>query len=255
MKAALLIGLVAVLTITGTWATLAQPASSQPLAWDAMHKEVICFASQTNALTMFSVTNVSVNEVTILDVQTSCGCSKAVIPVKPWVLKPGDSGRIEVTTDVRGKRGVLVKSVIVNSSAGLRVLTSKLTIQEPMTAEETRKRNQELAKVDRQAVFKGECAKCHAEPVKEKLGKELFVVACGICHEAEHRASMVPDLKTLKKPSTPDFWRQIITQGKPDSLMPAFAKTVAGPLTQAQIESLVEYLVLAGTQPGSGPKP
>ncbi len=82
-----------------------------------------------------------------------------------------------------------------------------------------RAKNQGLAKADRQAVFKGECAKCHAEPTKGKIGRELYAVACGICHEAEHRASMVPDLKALNKPTSRDYWLQWIAHGKADTLM------------------------------------
>ena len=96
---------------------------------------------------------------------------------------------------------------------------------------------------------RGECAKCHSEPTKDKTGKALFTTACGICHEAEHRASMVPDLRALKKPTTRDYWLQWIAHGKADTLMPAFGQKAGGPLTEGQIESLVEFLAAAGTQP------
>ena len=159
-----------------------------------------------------------------------------------------------VTTDVRGKRGSLLKTAIVYASSGTRVLTYQVDIQEPSTPEE-RARNQSLAKADRQAVFRDECAKCHAEPAKGKTGKELFAVACGICHEAEHRASMVPDLKALKKLTTREYWFRWITHGKVDTLMPGFSQKEGGPLTENQIESLVEFLTAGGTQPAVRQKP
>lgn len=234
----------------GLTAQTAAPA----LAFDALHKQVIARAGQTNAVVSFTVTNVSASPVIIRDVALSCGCSAATMPAKPWTLKSGEHGQITVTTDVRGKRGSLVKTAIVYASSGTRVLTYQVDIQEPSTPEE-RARNQSLAKTDRQAVFRGECAKCHAEPAKGKTGKELFAVACGICHEAEHRASMVPDLKALKKPTARDYWQQWIAHGKAETLMPAFGQKEGGPLTEGQIGSLVEFLTTAGTQPAIRQKP
>lgn len=227
---------------------------SGPLAFDALHKQVVVRAGQTNAVVSFTLTNVSTALVVIRDVSLSCGCSVASMPAKPWTLKPGEHGQVTVTTDVRGKRGSLVKTAIVYASSGTRVLTYQVDIQEPSTPEE-RARNQSLAKTDRQAVFRGDCAKCHAEPAKGRTGKELFTAACGICHEAEHRASMVPDLKTLKKPTTREYWLRWIAHGKLDTMMPAFGQKEGGPLTEGQIESLVEFLVPRGTQPAIPQKP
>jgi mono/diheme cytochrome c family protein len=116
-----------------------------------------------------------------------------------------------------------------------------------MTArtEAERARNMQSALGDRQAVLKGECAKCHVEPAVGKKGKDLFVAACGICHNAERRAAMVVDLQadpTKYKSMPPEFWNMFITMGKPGTLMPAFAKENGGFLTQDQITSLVDYI-------------
>ena len=218
-----------------------QPPSFSPLAWDAMQKQVVARAGQANVVVSFSVTNVSAAPVVIRDVSLSCGCSVATMPARPWTLKPGEHGQVMVTTDLRGKRGSLLKTAIVYASSGTRVLTYQVDIQEPSTPEE-RAGNQALAKSDRQAVFRGDCARCHAEPAKGMTGKELFAAACGVCHEAEHRASMVPDLKALKKPTPREYWLQWIAHGKPETLMPGFAAKEGGPLTEAQIQSLVDFL-------------
>lgn len=229
--------LACLLTIAGP--LLAQPAG--PLAFDSLHKITTVRFGQTNAVVSFSITNLSAAPVIIRDVSLSCGCSAASLPAKPWTLKPGDHGKLTVTTDLRGKRGSLVKTAIVYASSGTRVLTYQVNIQEASAPEE-RARNQSLAKADRQAVFRGDCARCHADATRGRTGKELFAAACAICHEAEHRASMVPDLKAFKQPATRDYWLQWISHGKPDGLMPAFASKFGGPLTDAQIQSLVEFL-------------
>jgi cytochrome c5 len=89
-----------------------------------------------------------------------------------------------------------------------------------------------VARTDRQAVFKADCASCHAKPAQGKYGKPLYDAVCGICHDAEHRAeAAVPDLHNLKVPTSNEFWRTWIAHGKAGSLMPAFSAAEGGPLT------------------------
>jgi mono/diheme cytochrome c family protein len=106
----------------------------------------------------------------------------------------------------------------------------------------------QLAVLDRQQVFKGQCASCHAAPTIGKTGQDLFVAACEICHDpkgpGESRAGMVPDLHALKHPTDYDFWKSIITIGKPGTLMPAFGSVAGGPLTDEQVESLARTLTV-----------
>lgn len=222
---------------------LLAPAQSPPLAWDAMTKEQTAALGDEKVHFIFTVTNVSPQEVTINRVSTSCGCTFARPPSQPWKLAPGGSGAIEVDVDIRGKSGVLFKSVNFDATAPAPPLTVKVTIpQEVFDSLNSRMRNQQLAMNDRQAVFKGDCAACHVTPTVGKTGPELLAAACAICHDSPHRASMVPDLSAPKSPTNKDYWRLWITKGKPGSLMPAFGKADGGPLTDEQIESLVEHL-------------
>src|SRR5207249_541916 len=85
------------------------------------------------------------------------------------------------------------------------------------------------------------CYACHVEPIGGKQGAPLFLAACAICHEAEPRATMVPDLAVARGHRDADFWRKWISEGKDKTLMPAFADEKGGPLGDAQIESLVQY--------------
>ena len=93
--------------------------------------------------------------------------------------------------------------------------------------EEERAKGVAAAKIDRQAIFKGDCASCHAKNVQGKYAKDLFDSVCSVCHDAEQRASVVPDLHALKVPTNEEFWRTWIAHGKPGSLMPAFASAEA----------------------------
>jgi cytochrome c553 len=211
-----------------------------PLVWDAETKEYTARPGETNVLLTFNLTNTAPSEVLINDVRTSCGCTVARLPEYPWKLAGGTNGQIQVTADLRGKRGLLHKIVYVYTAAyGVKPLTIKVNIPDPMG---DRGRNLQIAAADRQAVFKNDCAKCHAEPAIGKKSAELYTAACAICHDAEHRATMVPDLRALNHPTNRDHWKTWVGHGKPGTLMPAFAKSEGGPLTDEQVDSLADYL-------------
>jgi mono/diheme cytochrome c family protein len=217
----------------------------QVFAWDATVKEYNARPGETSIKFAFNLTNTSPQEVSVNYVRTSCGCTVAKLPSNPWVLAAGTNGTLEVVVDVRGKSGILTKTVTVDSSAGYRVLTVRVAIPSApagMTTLGERARNLQVAIADRQAVFRGDCARCHVDAGIGQHGQALFAGVCGVCHEAEHRASMVPNLRALNKPTDKEYWTAWITKGKADSLMPAFAESEGGPLKPDQIDSLVQYL-------------
>ena len=227
----------------------AAPTTASPdaiLAWDSVLKEYIAKTGEAQAHFTFHFTNISPANLVINSAAASCGCTVAKLPQLPWTNAPGAIGEIPVTMNLAGKSGIVFKTVTVNTDKGPKILTVKVTFEPPPVAAATpmdRNKNQELAKADRQAVFKGDCASCHVAPTRGKQGKDLFVAACGICHEAEHRATMVADLRALNHDTNADYWRTWISQGKPGSLMPGFATSEGGPLNDAQINSVVQYLV------------
>ena len=228
------------------------------LTFDADTKECIVKTGEAEAKFEFNVTNVSPSEVTITHVQTSCGCTVAHLTY-PWVIPAAGNGVIPLTMNLAGKSGTVIKSATVMSDKGQKMLTMKVTITppeaNPLTMGADREKNRLLATADRQAVFKGECASCHVEKSVGKMGKELYDNACGICHEAVHRATMVTDLHNLKSPPNAEYWKFSIVNGKPGTLMPAFSQTQGGPLSDAQIASLVDYLVkdFPATKPAPAP--
>jgi mono/diheme cytochrome c family protein len=108
---------------------------------------------------------------------------------------------------------------------------------------DSRTRNMQIAHADPQAVFRGDCANCHSKPTLGKKGEELFTAACAICHESDQRAVLVTDLHALKQTPTKAYWEAWIRNGKVGSMMPAFALEKHGPLSNEQIDSLVDYLM------------
>jgi len=213
-----------------------------PLVFPSDLKEVEVSEGITNVVVEFALTNSSPEQVTVEYIRGSCGCTVAKMPSNPWVLPPGAEGVFEVKVDLRGKRGTLNKMIYLFTSHGYKTLRLKVAIPMP-TGGVTGKRltNLRLAAADRQAVFKGDCASCHAAPGEGKTGESLFHAVCGVCHEAEHRASMVPDLAQQTRIRSPELWRFWISYGKANTLMPAFSQRQGGILTDEQIASLVEY--------------
>jgi mono/diheme cytochrome c family protein len=225
------------------------PLPTNYLAWSAEAQEYQAKAGEMAAHFTFFVTNVSTQTVVIHSLTRACGCTEAKLPEQPWQLAPGTNGPITATIDLRGKSGRISKPLTVNSSAGSKVLWLNVTMPVAPAGAGSfnmeRDRNIELARANRQVVFTGECAKCHAEPTAGKLGQDLYVAGCAICHDAEHRAAMVPDLHALMHPTNAAYWKEWITFSRPGSLMPAFGKDHGGPLSEEQIGSLITYLVAA----------
>ncbi len=210
-----------------------------PLVWDAMEKTIDAKPGDAAAAFTFHVTNQGAQPVTIRDARPSCSCTVAELPRVPWTLDAGKGGEITGTISFAGKDGSLTKSIEITSSAGTQTL--RITVNIPPPGEAQRERNRQLAAANRQAVFQGDCATCHAAPTVAKTGGELFQTACLICHVSAHRASMVPDLLVAREHRDAAFWSRWITEGRAGSLMPAFATERGGPLTRAQIESLVDF--------------
>ena len=219
-----------------------------------MTKDYAATTNDVSASFTFSLTNISSGPIIIRDVRTSCGCTVASVPSKPWPLAAGTNGQFGVVVDLRGKYGTISKSVMVETefSPNGAIITDVLTVRVTMPpapinqagmAGNERGRNIMVASADRQAIFRNDCAKCHVEPAVAKTGHALYDAACGICHDAVNRATMVPDLHALNHPTDRDHWIRWITLGRAGSLMPAFAQSEGGPLTEEQIDSVVDYLV------------
>ncbi len=222
-----------------------QPLPDGLLAWDSMMKGTDVVNGLDFARFSFSFTNISAKSITILDVHPSCGCTTAELPPVPWTLPAGTNGQIKIKVNLAGKSGTVFKSVKVTTDQGNKQLMLKITILPPPPVKLTEAQIQQgimMSKVDRQAVFKGDCASCHVKNVSGRYGQDLFNNICAVCHAAQNQATMVPDLSKLKVPTNQEFWRTWITLGKPGSLMPAFATAQGGPLTDMQIASLAAYL-------------
>jgi len=218
------------------------------LTWDAVAKAHNAKPGEQDIGFEFHFQNKTGGEVRIKRADSSCGCTVARLPNLPWVITAGQKGGIPVTMDIRGKSGVITKTITIVTDKGIIPLKARVAIgntSKTLTkrSKEERAANLRAAAQNRQAIFQGKCADCHVKPTVGKHGKHLYATACGICHESKNRAPFVPDLRPLANGKDKQYWQQWTAQSKPNTLMPAFAKEHGGSLDEKQIKSLVAYLV------------
>lgn len=246
----------------GVEASSAENVPASMLAWDSLEQTRKVNEGEGPVLFQFQMKNVSQNPVAIERITASCGCTTVDTRSMPFSLAPGASENITISMSLAGKFGTVTKSLLVHGSHTTWTLLVTSEIAPP--ADEVlvpgvpngagmsagvRGRNIGLAKADRQAVFKGDCAACHSRSAERQLGYGVYLGACAICHDAEHRASMVPDLRVVDESRDAAYWRLHISDGIEDTLMPAFATEKGGILSDEQIESLVKFLVETPLEP------
>jgi mono/diheme cytochrome c family protein len=219
------------------------------LSWDNPSQLREAKRGETTARFVFAAVNRGAEPVEIRRVQPSCSCTVVHTPPKPWVVAPGAATSFDAEVDFSGKEGRVTKTLLVDTTEGSQQL--EVTIAIPAADAGQRERNRQLALQNRQRVFEGDCARCHAEPARGRVGAELYGAACAVCHDAAHRADMVPSLASLSH--APAEWRAWIAGGREGTLMPAFAAEHGGPLSREQIDSLVEYLL--SRTPAGAPHP
>jgi hypothetical protein len=101
------------------------------LTWDATSKEYHAKPGEMSAPFTFSLTNVWSRPVVIYDTSTSCDCTVASLPSKPWTVPGGGTGMIEASINLSNKVGIVTNSVIVFTSQGNRRLNVKAFMPEP----------------------------------------------------------------------------------------------------------------------------
>ena len=224
-----------------------EPSIDGILTWDAIAKVHHAKRDELDVGFEFYFQNKTSKEVQIKRAISTCGCTVAKLPNLPWVIKPAQKGSVPVTMDLRGKSGVITKTIQLVTDQGIIPLKARVAIglvsgPSKKRSKEERAANLRAAAANRQAIFAGKCVECHVIPTIGKRGKQLYSTACGICHESKNRAPFVTDLRPLAKGKDKEYWQQWIADSKPNTLMPAFAKQHGGNLDNSQIRTLVAYL-------------
>jgi hypothetical protein len=101
------------------------PIEEKNLVVDAASKEQAVKPGQESCVFVFAVKNISKSPIVIFQVRTSCGCTVATMPSKPWTVPPGGGGEIKLTLDLHGESGTVSKSAIIEMPTGYKNLEIK----------------------------------------------------------------------------------------------------------------------------------
>lgn len=215
------------------------------------------------------VRNIGGEPLKIINVHTSCGCT--LVNMKKHMIEPGKTADLEVTMDTAMKQGVVRKAIEISSndpktpkitiylsanvlprpgsplgktSGGTNMgMSSLLGGEDPaMTADPHATLTDEGK---RAKIFTGNCATCHVQQGKGKLGDELFKADCAMCHGQNGEGGVGPRLISgmWDNPAYYQAMRQIVRNGSKTHLsMPGFHQSVGGPLNDVEIESILRAL-------------
>lgn len=176
------------------------------------------------------------------DVEATCGCTVAELDHN--VIAPGDFTKLVATLDTSLKLGKVAKKITVQTNDPKHPeyeLFLKGNVEFKMLG------HQKIAVKDPLVLFQGKCATCHVDRGVGKVGKDLFVADCSMCHgfTAEGRKDIAPSLLTGMPDDDTHFesMRKVIASGAANTPeMPPYSKVHGGPLNDDEIDSLVNYL-------------
>ena len=88
-------------------------------------------------------------------------------------------------------------------------------------------------------LFGEECARCHAAPAAGLEGAAIYDAICQMCHGplTDYLAELPPSV--LERSAL----RSWIAEGRAEGGMPGYAPAKGGPLTEEQIDSLVDDMI------------
>ena len=147
-------------------------------------------------------------------------------------LKPGEKGRIRVEIDLAGKIGAVTKTVQVFSNDPKRpvvTLTATMRVRDRM----------HMKTYSATQIFAPPCSGCHVEQGRGKAGFDLFRGDCFMCHNAGTTAMNISQMSGRPEAHI----RRVIRGGVEGTSMPGWARKNGGPLTDAEIESLVGIII------------
>ncbi|MEM0952257.1 MAG: DUF1573 domain-containing protein [Cyanobacteria bacterium P01_H01_bin.74] len=210
--------------------------------------------TDSHAQAQFFLYNIGGKHLRLTAIEPSCGCTLAEASKK--VIPPGGFSQLKIDLDTSLKLGAVRKSITVRSNDPTQPVIDLVVTGEVLAKKAAAHDDIMLQPKDRLALFKGRCATCHVNRGVGKTGKALFLADCAMCHgqQAEGNGTAGPALRHLdfSQPAIKQAVHRVIANGSPHTpQMPPFSQEVGGPLTDDEIESLVQFLAYqsqAGSQ-------
>jgi len=173
------------------------------------------------------IRNISEQPVFIANLSSSCGCTN--LRTEAMTLPAGGFTPLHVTIDLFAKQGKIAKQVTVTDAFG-GTSSAKILFTVRPNPHTT---------ISNRSLFEGKCARCHFDPAKGlQQGKALYQALCTMCHGTNGSGAYAPKLRGLNA----NRLTSTITNGAGRPAMPAFAQQHGGPLSNAQIKALVNWL-------------
>ena len=145
-------------------------------------------------------------------------------------LKPGEEGKINMSVDPAGKKGLVTKTAqVITNDPAQPVITLTLTLNV--------KDSLHSGQFNATRIFGDGCRDCHVERGRGKKGLELFMADCFMCHNA----GMNTSISGMSKRPEKELLRAI-ADGVQMTMMPAWGLNKGGPLSESEIESLIKII-------------
>lgn len=192
----------------------------------------------------------------ILKTKPSCGCTATL--VQEGATPAGGAGTIELVFDPIGQFGQVRKSLAVTTNDPRRPVVVLVLKADVVPTDVTPVAGGHPS-ISGQSMLMGPCGACHARPAAEKSGEDLYRAICAMCHGPSGEGGRAVTLRSANYLASHEdkALADAIAYGTVNPKMPGFSDMMGGPLTQAQIESLVKLLRAWGAlaaQPAPGAK-
>ncbi len=200
---------------------------------------------------VYKVTNAGNKPLVITRVQTSCGCTAAMM--ESSVIDPGKTGKLRVSFNPHNQKQAVTRTISVYSNDPVDAVVQLKISANVVQAGEEAKVEAPPARAhpkETKLVLAGACLKCHGPASESEAGMKLYTSACAACHGPAGAGvrlgneSIGPALKlTSMSVKTAAGLRQIIAAGTGHPAMPGYGREYGGVLTDRQVESLVELVL------------
>ncbi|MEK7766760.1 MAG: DUF1573 domain-containing protein [bacterium] len=199
---------------------------------------------------VFKVRNAGTKPLVVSRVQTSCGCTAAMM--ESSVVEPGKTGKLRVSFNPHNQHASVTRTVTIYSNDE-RTPTLQLKVSADVVAPgDERKPDVPVVRAhpkEAALAFTPACLRCHGPAQADESGAKLYASACAKCHGAAgegvsiEKEKVAPSLRLNgMSVRSPDGIRQVIAAGTGHPHKPGFSRAYGGPLSDKQIASLVELI-------------